>query len=204
MAIPPPLGHYNEQLATGLKRLAIAKFGRPKKVVEEEIFTRLRTEEPPPPRYGAIPGGGPFGQPAPSTSGAGPSSGTSFLDEWLAKRRAEMIKKAKSEATASGSAGREKGPAPTSTPSNDSDDDWMDDADSLDDQEDGRPPDGDTESLEPPRKDPPSSPVKKVPKDDTELLLRPKPDNSSARSAASDKDITIDIDEDGTLHQKDE
>lgn len=97
MATLPPLGNPNPQLATALRQLSAAKFGRPKAIVESEIFGRLATKEDPKPAFGA---GNPFGQPstaspfntAPVRPGAMPpkagSSGSSFLDEWLAKRKA--------------------------------------------------------------------------------------------------------------------
>lgn len=102
----PPLGNPNKQLGVALKRLSAAKFGRPKAVVEKEIFDRLRTIEPPKPAFGA--GARPaFGAPAPQqalgqppqraygapTPAAAPKPGSSFLDEWLAKRRQEMAQK---------------------------------------------------------------------------------------------------------------
>jgi hypothetical protein len=87
MAALPPLGHYNPQLADALKRLSTAKYGRPRKVVEQEIFERLKASEPPKPKFGAP--GGAIGAPR----GAAGGGGSSFLDEWLAKRREEMAKK---------------------------------------------------------------------------------------------------------------
>ncbi len=53
MSALPPLGHQNPELSTALKRLSAAKHGRPKKQVEEEIFKRLKTIEPPRPAFGA-------------------------------------------------------------------------------------------------------------------------------------------------------
>ncbi len=104
MATLPPLGNPNPQLADALKQLSAAKYGRPKAKVESEIFARLTTQAPPrpamPPSFGSsspfgpLPSAvttqgtqisqtltpGPLGPPAkPSTS--------SFLDEWLAKRK---------------------------------------------------------------------------------------------------------------------
>ena len=98
MATIPPLGTPNSQLALALKQLSAAKYGRPKATVEKEIFARLATKEEPrpagfgqgpfgqqPPQFGAKPGmpqarpGGPLP----------PSSGSSFLDEWLAKRQTQ-------------------------------------------------------------------------------------------------------------------
>ena len=92
MAALPPLGNPNLQLATALKQLTAAKFGRPKAKVAAEIAKRLATEEKPKPAFGpgagtgagAVPRPGiaPGVQPKPS---GGP--GSSFLDEWLAKRQ---------------------------------------------------------------------------------------------------------------------
>ncbi|MDB5163700.1 MAG: hypothetical protein JWS12_317 [Candidatus Saccharibacteria bacterium] len=98
MATLPPLGNPNMKLAIALKQLSAAKYGRPKAIVDAEIMGRLHTPDPP-----ARPGLGapsPFGPAAPANrniapmAGAGPvppparSSGSSFLDEWLAKRQA--------------------------------------------------------------------------------------------------------------------
>jgi hypothetical protein len=86
MAALPPLGNYNKQLAGAVKQLSAAKYGRPKAVVEAEIFARMKTVEQPKPAFGAG-GQSPFG-----ASGAQPNGGkpgqSSFLDEWLAKRKA--------------------------------------------------------------------------------------------------------------------
>lgn len=83
MSFPPILGHPNPQLADALRKLSAAKYGKPRADVEREIFTRLRAgdiakeakkkafEE----RMGATKGG------------SNTSSGSSFLDEWLAKRK---------------------------------------------------------------------------------------------------------------------
>lgn len=96
MAGLPPLGNPNPELATALKQLTQAKYGRPKAKVEEEIFARLATnEEPEKPGFGGraskafgqsttIPKG--TGTPA-SQMAVAPGSGSSFLDDWLAKRK---------------------------------------------------------------------------------------------------------------------
>jgi hypothetical protein len=103
MATLPPLGSPNTQLMEALKQLSAAKYGKPKAAVEAEIFKRLATEQPQkpalPPRnellekYGlnAPPSGGrpplpPAGAPLPQAPK--PASGSSFLDDWLAKRKA--------------------------------------------------------------------------------------------------------------------
>ncbi|MEX2006816.1 MAG: ATP-binding protein [Candidatus Saccharimonadales bacterium] len=111
MATLPPLGSPNVQLAEALKQLSAAKHGRPKSEVESGIFSRLKTIAPPRPTFSSAYGPvglptGQAGQPGalPSTAVAagflpptaksppsGPSrgpSGSSFLDEWLAKRKA--------------------------------------------------------------------------------------------------------------------
>jgi len=104
MATLPPLGTPNTQLSDALKQLSAAKYGRPKAVVEAEIFERMATKTPPAPSPsfgGGAPGAAPvFGaQPARPQPGAmagqqplppqqkRPGSG-SFLDDWLTKRQA--------------------------------------------------------------------------------------------------------------------
>ncbi len=97
MATLPPLGKPNLELAAALKQLSAAKYGRPKAKVETEIFARLATKETPRPAFNAnnpfaanttrapqrnIPAGA---RPATQTPAA--SSGSSFLDEWLAKSK---------------------------------------------------------------------------------------------------------------------
>lgn len=92
MSTLPALGTPNEQLAAALKQLSAAKFGRPKSSVEAEIFARLATKEDAKPAFGTNPFGPPTSTPlagstAASSPIAGTASGSSFLDEWLAKRR---------------------------------------------------------------------------------------------------------------------
>ncbi len=70
-----PMGQPNQQLSDALKRLSAAKYARPRSEVEREIFARLA----PPKTTGAKPG-------LPAAGGAKPA-GSSFLDEWLAKRK---------------------------------------------------------------------------------------------------------------------
>ncbi len=98
MATMPPLGTPNDKLGKALRQLSAAKFGRPKSIVESEIFERITTKAPPPkPAYPS-----PYGPPRPSAPATGaypaafpagskpPSSGSSFLDDWLAKRRSTV------------------------------------------------------------------------------------------------------------------
>jgi hypothetical protein len=73
-----------------LKQLSAAKFGKPKAKVEATIFARLATKEDPKPAFGSNPFGpqaGKFGQPQRPVAAKKPGSGSSFLDEWLAKRK---------------------------------------------------------------------------------------------------------------------
>lgn len=82
MSFLPPLGTPNPQLASALKRLSAAKFGRPRSEVEREIFARLRAgDEARDKRRQELLG---VNEDA-KTAGAG--TGSSFLDEWLAKRK---------------------------------------------------------------------------------------------------------------------
>lgn len=87
MATLPPLGTPNEQLAAALKQLSGAKYGRPKSVVEKELFERLATKAvpaAPASPYGSF-GAAPAGQP-PVQPPKPPSAPGSFLDEWMTKR----------------------------------------------------------------------------------------------------------------------
>ena len=114
MATLPPLGNPNPQLSDALKQLSAAKYGKPKAVVEKDIFSRMATQaDAAKPAFGSPGGAGqgfgqqaasPFGRPAPGGAsgfrtvpgGAGqgpapqapmPGTGGSFLDDWLAKRQ---------------------------------------------------------------------------------------------------------------------
>jgi hypothetical protein len=97
MATLPPLGDPNNQLATALKQLSAAKYGRQRAKVEKDIFERLATKEDAKPalggpgQFGKQPAGGAFGSrpapPRPAGPPRPPSSGSSFLDDWLAKRK---------------------------------------------------------------------------------------------------------------------
>ena len=91
MAGLPPLGTPNDNLGQALRQLSAAKYGRPKAIVEKEIFTRLTTKEE---ARAAAMGGGQLaptgattGQPRPRPAPAA-ATGSSFLDDWLAKRKA--------------------------------------------------------------------------------------------------------------------
>ena len=82
MAWIPPMGETNTQLSDALKRLTSAKYGRPRAQVEKEIFDRLGSAEKEKKerveKMKAMNGGAPM---------AAKPAGSSFLDEWLAKRQ---------------------------------------------------------------------------------------------------------------------
>lgn len=103
MAALPSLGTPNPKLAEALLQLSAAKFGKPRAIIDAEIMERMKTIEVPKPSFGGA-GSAPFGnyQPgtargvggapspfasAPTAAKPAPSSSSSFLDEWLAKRR---------------------------------------------------------------------------------------------------------------------
>lgn len=93
MSLIPPLGHPNALLADALKRYSAAKYGKPREVVEHELFKRLRAgdEERDSRRQAALnrmKSSSPPGSPPLQQRPAAPQGGaTSFLDEWLAKRK---------------------------------------------------------------------------------------------------------------------
>ena len=80
----PPMGQVNTQLRDALVRLSSAKYGKPRAVVEKEIFDRLRDSKASKPASQQI--GRRGGAPS-ARSGAAKAGGSSFLDEWLAKRQ---------------------------------------------------------------------------------------------------------------------
>jgi hypothetical protein len=92
MALIPPLGQANPQLASALKRLSAAKYGKPRAEAERAIFTRLRAGDAAREEKKKA-----FENRLNVTGGVGattsPSGGSSFLDEWLAKRKNIEAKK---------------------------------------------------------------------------------------------------------------
>lgn len=91
----PPLGKPSKGLGDALKQLSAAKYGRPKSIVESEIFERLATIDDGP-AAGAAPTQGSFA--AGTTAATNPLAGApagaaprpankSFLDDWLNKKQ---------------------------------------------------------------------------------------------------------------------
>ena len=94
MTCLPILGNENKQLAQALKQLSAAKYGRPRPIVETEIFKRLTTEKTDKP-----PIANSLTNPS-SITGKSVSAGqSSFLDDWLAKRRATVKAPSKEESS---------------------------------------------------------------------------------------------------------
>jgi hypothetical protein len=93
MSLIPPLGKPNPQLADALKRLSSAKYGVPRAQVEQDIFARLRSGEADKDarKQAALDRmrAADTAMPAPSQQ----ATGTSFLDEWLAKRKKQLSDK---------------------------------------------------------------------------------------------------------------
>ncbi len=92
MAWIPPMGEPNQQLSDALKKLSAAKYGRPRDQVERDIAARIsvHVQQPSQPAAGA------------GRSGGAAGGGSSFLDEWLAKRKQMNAKKPQSAAAPSG------------------------------------------------------------------------------------------------------
>jgi hypothetical protein len=82
MSFLPPMGQSNPQLRDALKRLSAAKYGKPRAQVEKDIFTRLGSAEA---EKKAKAEAAKKTQAQRMTGAGGGSS--SFLDEWLAKRK---------------------------------------------------------------------------------------------------------------------
>jgi hypothetical protein len=97
MAGLPPLGTPNKELGEALKQLSAAKHGRPKAVVEKEIFERLNSTPSVDPNAKNKPN---FGRNFAADKNAGttpvaptkPSTGSSFLDDWMKKKETNSFK----------------------------------------------------------------------------------------------------------------
>lgn len=82
--LPPLTASSNKQLADALRKLSAAKYGLPREVIEREITERLKVSQAPPmgsSRYTNPQAG------LPGASSNPQSTGSSFLDEWLSKRK---------------------------------------------------------------------------------------------------------------------
>lgn len=98
MSLVPPMGRDNPQLASALKRLSAAKYGTPRAMAEKDIFNRLRAgDKAKEEKKKAALEKSRARMAAPGTGTSKPKSGggSSFLDEWLAKRKQLEANKAK-------------------------------------------------------------------------------------------------------------
>jgi hypothetical protein len=110
MSLVPPMGTSNPQLRDALKKLSAAKYGRPRAMVEKEIFARLGAgDEARKAKMEALkeaqrnrfsPPTAP-GQPQVGAASATTGTGTSFLDDWLAKRQQIVASKPATQAPVS-------------------------------------------------------------------------------------------------------
>lgn len=87
----PPLANPNKELGDALKQLSAAKHGRPRAIVEKEIFDRLQTSDEIAPPAGK-PTAGSMGAQARPAQPARPTTGSSFLDDWLQKKETNNFK----------------------------------------------------------------------------------------------------------------
>jgi len=87
MSFVPPMGTPNAELAGALKRLSAAKYGQPRSVVEKEIFTRLGAADAEKKAKADALKKSREDQMTGMNKGATPGGGSSFLDEWLTKRK---------------------------------------------------------------------------------------------------------------------
>jgi hypothetical protein len=87
MAGLPPLDVKNTELADALKQLTAAKYGRSKAVVEKEIMERISVAP-----AASGPSGGSM-RPLPDANRpAKPSTGSTFLDDWMQKKQTNAFK----------------------------------------------------------------------------------------------------------------
>ena len=73
-----PMGTSNKDLRDAMIKLSASKYGRPRAIVEKEIFERLGSKKEVKPAGPAI---------GPTAQKSSASGGGSFLDEWLSKRQ---------------------------------------------------------------------------------------------------------------------
>lgn len=103
MSFISPMGQSNSQLSDALKRLSAAKYGKPRSQVEKDIFMRLGAAEAE--RKAKADAATKKSQQPPRMAGVGSGgAGSSFLDEWLAKRQQIGSKPATTPSTSAYSA----------------------------------------------------------------------------------------------------
>lgn len=85
MSFIPPMGQANYELSGALKRLSAAKYGKPRAIAEKEIFDRLGAADAE--KKAKLEAMKKAHQQRLSAQPSRPATGSSFLDEWLAKRQ---------------------------------------------------------------------------------------------------------------------
>lgn len=109
MSFVPPMGQTNSQLSDALKRLSAAKYGKPRAQVEKEIFSRLgAAEAEKKAKVEALKKSQQERMMGMKSNPSSPGGGSSFLDEWLAKRQQMNSQQ--------GATPKPTGPAPAVTP----------------------------------------------------------------------------------------
>ena len=81
----PPLEINNRELGDALKQLTAAKYGRPKSIVAKEILDRITVDTSKSSGQGS-------GAGSPTPRPAKPSTGSSFLDDWMQKKQSNSFK----------------------------------------------------------------------------------------------------------------
>jgi hypothetical protein len=87
MSFVPPMGQTNPQLSDALKRLSAAKYGKPRAQVEKEIFGRLGAADAEKKAKAEALKKSQQERMTGMNRASGSAGGSSFLDDWLAKRK---------------------------------------------------------------------------------------------------------------------
>ena len=87
MSFVPPMGQSNPQLSDALKRLSAAKYGKPRTQVEKEIFARLGAADAEKKAKAEALKKSQQERMTGMNRASGSAGGSSFLDEWLSKRK---------------------------------------------------------------------------------------------------------------------
>lgn len=212
MADLPVLGNANKQLEEALKQLSAAKHGRPKAQVEAEIFKRLATQPSPKPAFSGSPFGAPSGgigqsNPRPSV----PTSQSSFLDEWLAKRKAATGPVAAKPSTVPNNVPPQQAAAPVSAPESSQNQQVRNiSSNAIDSQEVSSIADELRQSLTKPEEQKPTSPAPAMqqasvqPPQQSATNPVPAQPPKPKTGGVLEHDDTILIDKDGNLQYKEE
>jgi len=106
MATLPALGRASSEVFESIKKLSLAKYGRPRTAVEQEIFARLAVQTSVSPQTQSS-----FGPPAGRPAVPPRASGGSFLDGWMSKQKTTPMPPAQPPTSV-----RPQAPAPFTAP----------------------------------------------------------------------------------------